>query len=121
MCKIQTTIYVNNDTTNPLAVDVTINAEKQPLNVWDYEISINRVELVVGDKEGIDITKQLTARATALIAAQVNEEEDQINDALNEAEEPEPQESLFDQMAGIVKAHAKAFYGIDLNNGREAV
>jgi hypothetical protein len=87
MAKVQTTIYINNDTTNPLAVSVTINAEKQPLNVWDYEISINRVELMISDKEGIDITKQLTARATALITAQVNEEEDQINDALNEAED----------------------------------
>jgi hypothetical protein len=119
MAKITTTIYINNDTTNPLAVDVTITAEKQPLNVWDYEIKVNRVELVVGDKEGIDITKQLTARATALITAQVNEEEDQINDALNEAEEPEP--SLFDQMADVVRRTTKAMYGIDLNNGREAI
>jgi hypothetical protein len=87
MAKITTTIYINNDTTNPLAVDVTITAEKQPLNVWDYEIKVNRVELVVGDKEGIDITKQLTARAMALITAQVANEEDQINDALNEAED----------------------------------
>jgi hypothetical protein len=85
-----TVIFLNNkgdEVTNPIHVSVTITAEKQPLNVWDYEIKVNRVELVVGDKEGIDVTKQLTPRAMALITAQVQEEEDQINDVLNEAED----------------------------------
>jgi hypothetical protein len=89
-----TVIFLNNkgdNVTNPIHVSVTITAEKQPLNVWDYEIKVNRVELVVGDKEGIDVTKLLTPRALALITNQVSEEEDQINDVLNEADDENEQ------------------------------
>jgi hypothetical protein len=83
MCKITTTITINADTSNPINVDCVIAGEKHAFNIWDWEIEkVKSVELVIGDKEGIDITKTLTSRALALITAQAASEDDQIIDAL---------------------------------------
>ena len=87
---MNTTIFINNDTSNPSAVGVTIDAYYDYPGGWEWSItSINSVELMIGDKEGIDITKQVltNTRAKALITAQVADEDDQIVDALTENED----------------------------------
>jgi hypothetical protein len=122
MPKIQTTIRINNDTSNPINVDCVIAGEKYALNMWAWEIEkVIRISLVVGDKEEIDITKTLTPRAIALFTSQAGTEVDQIIDALegnadeNVAVEEKKEDSLFEMAANITRAHVKAVYGIDLN------
>jgi hypothetical protein len=91
-----TTIFINNDTSNPISVDVVIVGEKHALNVWDWAIEkVTRVGLVIGDKEEIDITNKVLSspRALALIKAQAASEDDQIIDALEAKPEPEPIEN----------------------------
>jgi hypothetical protein len=118
-----TTIFINNDTSNPISVDVVIAGEKHALNVWDWAIEkVTRVGLVIGDKEEIDITNKALSnpRALALITAQAASEDDQVIDALEGSKDEnvaveEKQDSLFEMMADITRAHAKAVYGIDLN------
>jgi hypothetical protein len=118
-----TTIFINNDTSNPISVDVVIAGEKHALNVWDWAIEkVTRVGLVIGDKEEIDITNKVLSnpRALALITAQAASEDDQVIDALEGSKDEnvaveEKQDSLFEMMADITRAHAKAVYGIDLN------
>jgi hypothetical protein len=130
MKKISTTIHINNDTSNPIAVDVTVTGDYEFLRGWDFEINeITRVELVISDKEGIDITKQVlsNSRAKALILSQVANEDDQIAEALdgdndaNEQIDEMREESLFEQAANIARSHAKIFYGIDLNGKNKAI
>jgi hypothetical protein len=118
-----TTIFINNDTSNPISVDVVISGEKHAFNIWDWAIEkVTRVGLVIGDKEEIDITNKVLSnpRALALITAQAASEDDQVIDALEGSKDEnvaveEKQDSLFEMMADITRAHAKAVYGIDLN------
>jgi hypothetical protein len=82
-----TTIFINNNTSNPIAVGVTIEAEEMPVSGWSWTIEkINCVELVISDKVGIDITRQIQrdARALALLTAQLKEEDDQVIDFLTD-------------------------------------
>lgn len=87
MAKITTTIRINNDTSNPIAVEAVIIGEESFPGGWDWEVqSIKSVELCLGDKEGIDITHKILTnpRAIALLTSQVADEDDQITEALAE-------------------------------------
>jgi hypothetical protein len=82
-----TTIYINNETSNPIAVEVLLNAEKEN-GSWNWSIEhVESVELVIGDKEGINITSKIreNKRAMALLISQVADQDDQIIDALEES------------------------------------
>lgn len=84
------TIFINNNTSNPIAVTAVISAEYEFGPGWEWSIDeIKSVELMLSDKEGIDITRQITTnpRALALLEAQVVNEDDQVIDALTEKEE----------------------------------
>lgn len=90
MTKVITTIQINNEASNPIAVEAAITGYHEYPGGWEWEIDeIKRVELVMGDKEGIDITRQVLSnkRALAILISQVGEEADQIADALNESED----------------------------------
>jgi hypothetical protein len=116
------TIFINNDTSNPISVDCTVVGEKEN-GMWSWSIeNITRIGLVVSDKEEIDITKQIFSnkRALALITSQAASEEDQCIDILTDEPDVNPiieekKDSLFEMACNITRAHAKAFYGIDLN------
>lgn len=77
-----TTIFINNETSNPISVDCTVSGENGDYSIED----ITRVGLVVGDKEEIDITKQVLSnkRALALITSQAADETDQIEEILTD-------------------------------------
>ena len=82
----KSTIYINADTSNPIAVEVILEAEKEAGN-WSWSISeIETVELIISDKEGVNITSRIKGnpRALALLTAQVADEQDQIISALTE-------------------------------------
>jgi hypothetical protein len=91
-----TTIYINNYTPNPIAVECVIRGDR-----FDYEIyQIKSIELVVGDKEGINISRNIMSnkRALALITSQVAAEEDQIIEALKgEDENVQIDEMIYNQ------------------------
>lgn len=109
-----TTIFLNSNSSNPLAVEISIIGEKENMQ-WSWSYDINRIELVIGDKEGIDITKQVNNRALALITSQIDDEQDQIIEALEENKAPN-KDSLFEMACNITRQHAKIHYGIDLNH-----
>lgn len=117
---MNTTIFINNDTSNQIAVECSIRGQKEN-GSWYWEIErIISVELQLSNgAAGVDITNQLTAAAKFCLLTQVNEQDDQIIDALEEEYiTPKPQhDSLFEQFANITRAHAKIFYGIDLMGG----
>jgi hypothetical protein len=84
MYKKITNFFNISDETNPLMVEATINAQLEEGGwVWEVE-AIHRIELVVGDKEGIDITKQIFSnpRALALVTSQVKDLDEQAYEAL---------------------------------------
>lgn len=84
MAKVQTTIRINNDTSNPINVEVVLEGEKEK-GLWSWATpQVLSVELVVSDKEGVNITANFknNPRALAFIAAQAGAEEDQVIDAL---------------------------------------
>lgn len=86
---ITDTFFIDGDSKNPLAVKATLTAEYEYPAGWEWEvIRLHSVELMVGDKEGIDITKQVlsSARKTALITAQVANMEEKIFEALADHE-----------------------------------
>lgn len=91
MKRLIATIRINNGTSNPIAVECVISASYEYGPGWEWSIEeIKSVELVIGDKEGIDITNKLSARAKALLTAQIADEDDQIIDALTESEDENP-------------------------------
>lgn len=69
---------------NPLMVKATLCIEKEDDGYTWNVTHIHWVELQVGTKEGIDITRQVMSntRAKALITSQVADQEDQIIEAL---------------------------------------
>lgn len=103
MAKITTTIRINNDTSNPIAVNAVISGEYNHPSGWEWNIDkILSIELVIGDKEGIDITNKIlltNPRALALLTSQIADEEDQIVDALTEGEDENVQidQQLYNQ------------------------
>jgi hypothetical protein len=123
-----TTVFINNDTSNPIAVQCSIRAQKEN-GSWYWEIEkIISVELQLGNGAcGIDISDKILSRSLAidLMLSQVNGQQDQIIDALEEERnsdkagerEQYKEESLFEMACNITRVHAKAFYGIDLNGG----
>jgi hypothetical protein len=114
--KKQTTIFINNDTSNPISVQCVIEAEKENGN-WQWYIDrIVSVGLVVGDKEEIDISPSFknNPRAIALITSQVASEDEQIIDAFEDKKEDD---SLFELLAESVRRYNKVFYGIDVKGG----
>jgi hypothetical protein len=83
----QTTVFINNNTSNPIAVECMIRGQKEN-GSWYWEIErIISVELSISDKVGIDITKQVLRdkRAEALLLNQVNDEADQIIESFEES------------------------------------
>lgn len=80
------TIFINNDTSNPLAVECQISGEKEISWSWSIDKIIS-IEMMVSNKVGVDITKNILRdrRSEALILSQVSDEEDQIIEALEES------------------------------------
>lgn len=84
MKSTKTLIIIDSDS-NPIHVTATVSGDYEFPRGWDYEIEkIHSIELIIGDKVGIDITKQVMrdARALALITSQVGDKDDQIIEAL---------------------------------------
>lgn len=90
-------ISINNDTSNPIMVEVSVNAEKE-CGLWSWEIDrIKSVELQLSNgAAGVDITHNILSDkfAVAAIEKQINDEQDQIVDALNS----EDDNAAIDQM-----------------------
>jgi hypothetical protein len=85
MKSTKTLIIIDRDSFNPIHVTATISGDYEFPRGWDFSIDkIHSVELVIGDKQGIDITKQVmsNARSLALIEAQAADEDEQIIEAL---------------------------------------
>jgi hypothetical protein len=85
MKSTKTLIIIDRDSFNPIHVTATISGDYEFPRGWDFSIDkIHSVELVIGDKQGVDITKQVmsNARSLALIEAQVADEDEQIIEAL---------------------------------------
>jgi hypothetical protein len=120
-----TQTFTTADDTNPLGIHATISAEKEFGLGWLWEVEkIHYVEVMISDKEGIDITAKVLGnpRALALIESQVLDMEDEIMKALasreDKDEEPSTEpKSLFEQVANMVRMDVKLRYGIDLNGG----
>jgi hypothetical protein len=80
-----TQTFTTADDTNPLGIKCTIRAEKEFGLGWLWEVEkIHYVEVMISDKEGIDITAKVLGnpRALALIESQVLDMEDEIMEAL---------------------------------------
>jgi hypothetical protein len=88
MKKLTSWFNITNDEKNPLMVNATISFawdhDADPAG-WYWEVDqIHGAELIICDKEGIDITRQLlnNDRAIKLVTEQVAECEDQIIEAI---------------------------------------
>lgn len=104
MPKVTTTIWINNDTSNPISVEAVIAGEKEN-GLWCWSVEhVKNIQLIVGEKENVDITSKLknNSRALSLITSQVSEEIDQIIDALTGSND----ENIFVDNELSEKSHA---------------
>ncbi len=84
-CKVTTTVHVSNCEKHPLMVTATFNCEYDSQEGWNWEVErISCIEVQIGGKVGMDITRMVKAdtRALAIITADAAACDEQIYEAI---------------------------------------